>query len=111
MANTMSYRGYTARIDFESADNVFVGKLLGMNEPIVFHGASVEELRGDFEFAVDHYLAECEKMGQKPEKPASGKLLLRLPADLHAAIVIEAAGAGKSVNQWVSDALATAISN
>ncbi|MEP7157140.1 MAG: type II toxin-antitoxin system HicB family antitoxin [Betaproteobacteria bacterium] len=110
MANTMAYRGYTARIDYESGDEIFVGRLLGMNEPIVFHGASVEELRGDFEFAVDHYLAECEKMGQKPEKPASGKLLLRLPADTHAAIVIKAAGAGKSVNQWVSDTLAAAIS-
>ena len=109
MSNTMTYRGYSARIDFESSDGIFVGRLLGMNESIIFHGASVDELRGDFHFAVDHYLSECEKMGQKPEKPASGKLLLRLPADTHAALIIKAAGAGKSVNQFVSDMLAAAI--
>jgi predicted HicB family RNase H-like nuclease len=109
MRNIMKYHGYTARIDFESNDDLFVGRLLGMCEPIVFHGASVEELRGDFEFAVDHYLAECRRMGQKPEKPASGKLLLRLPAEVHAAAMVAAAARGKSLNQWVADALAEAV--
>ncbi len=80
MANTMKYRGYTARIDFEDEDNIFTGRLLGMAESIVFHGASVEELRADFEFAVDHYLQECARTGRKPEKPAAGRVLLRLPA-------------------------------
>jgi predicted HicB family RNase H-like nuclease len=102
----MKYRSYTARVDFESRDEVFVGRVLGMSVPIIFHGASVEELRGDFEFAVDHYLAQCERMGQPPEKPASGKLLLRLPADVHASAIIAAAANGKSLNQWVADALA-----
>ncbi len=106
----MKYRGYTARIDFDSGDEIFVGRLLGMSDPIIFHGASVEELRGDFEFAVDHYIAECEKMGQKPERPAPGKLLLRLPAEVHAAIVVTAAAEGKSVNQWVVDTLTGAVS-
>ncbi|MEO8103254.1 MAG: type II toxin-antitoxin system HicB family antitoxin [Betaproteobacteria bacterium] len=110
MRNIMKYRGYTARIDFESKDELFVGRLLGMSDPIVFHGASVEELRGDFEFAVDHYLAECKRMGQKPEKPASGKLLLRLPEEVHAAAIVAAAAAGKSLNQWVADALTEAVS-
>lgn len=105
MLNIMKYRSYTARIDFESKDEVFVGRLLGMSVPIAFHGASVEELRGDFEFAVDHYLAQCERMGQKPEKPASGKLLLRFPAEVHASAIIAAAAEGKSLNQWVTDAL------
>lgn len=106
----MRYRGYTARIDFESSDELFVGCLLGMSEPIVFHGASVEELRGDLEFAVDHYLAECARMGQKPERPASGRLLLRLPGEVHAAAIVAAAAAGKSLNQWVADTLAGAVS-
>lgn len=110
MLNIMKYRGYTARIDFESKDEIFVGRLLGMSEQIAFHGASVDELRGDFEFAVDHYLAECARMGQRPEKPASGKLLLRVPADVHAAAIIAAAAEGKSLNQWIADALAEAVS-
>jgi predicted HicB family RNase H-like nuclease len=110
MPNIMKYQGYTARIDFESKDDLFVGRLLGMSEPIVFHGASVEELRGDFEFAVKHYLAECARMGQKPEKPATGKLLLRLPRQVHAAAIVAATSEGKSLNQWVSDVLTDAVS-
>ena len=105
----MKYKGYTARIDFDSKDEIFCGRLLGMNEALVFHGASVEELRGDFEFAVDHYLAECERLGKTPEKPASGKMLLRLSPELHASAMVAAAASGKSVNQWVADTLTKAL--
>lgn len=111
MLNIMKYRGYAARIDFDSREELFVGHLLGLSETIAFHGASVDELRSDFEFAVDHYLAECARMGQKPEKPASGKLLLRLPADIHAAAIVVAATQGKSLNQWVADTLAATLSS
>jgi predicted HicB family RNase H-like nuclease len=104
----MKYRGYTARIDFEDQDNIFTGQLLGMSERIVFHGASVEELRADFEFAVDHYLQECMRSGKKPEKPAAGRVLLRLPPELHAAALVASAADGKSLNQWLVDAVARA---
>lgn len=103
MLNTMKYRGYIARIEFEPALSVFSGTALGMTEAISFHGASVDELRSDFEFAIDHYIAECGRTGIKPERPASGRLLLRLPPDTHAAAIVAAAAAGKSLNQWLSD--------
>lgn len=108
MKNVMKYRGYSARIDFDADDNIFVGRLLGMTETIEFHGAGVDELRADFEFAVDHYLAECERAGEKPEKPASGKLLLRLTPEVHAAAIVAAASKGISLNQWLADVVARA---
>ena len=109
MLNVMKYRGYVARIDYESDSEIFVGRLLGMAEPIVFHGGSVEELLADFHFAVDHYLAECQRMGRKPERPASGKLLLRLPPDIHASAIVAAAAAGISMNQWLAQAIESAV--
>lgn len=111
MRNSIKYRGYTARIDYDAADRIFVGRVLGMSEQLVFHGASVDELHDDFEFAVNHYLSECEKEGLSPEKPASGKLLLRLSPEVHAAASIAAAGAGKSLNQWVGDAVEKAAAD
>ena len=105
MQHSIGHRGYTARIDYDAANRIFVGRVLGMSEQLVFHGASVDELHADFEFAVDHYLSECAKEGRSPEKPASGKLLLRLPPELHAAASVAAESAGKSLNQWVVDAL------
>lgn len=105
MQHSIRHRGYAARIDYDAANRIFVGRVLGMSEQLVFHGASVDELHADFEFAVDHYLSECAKEGRSPEKPASGKLLLRLPPELHAAASVAAESAGKSLNQWVVDAL------
>ena len=107
MLNAMKYRGYAARIDFDPQIDVFSGRVLGLSEPITFHGASVDELRADFEFAVDHYIAECERAGQKPERPASGKLLLRLAPDVHSAATVAAAAEGKSLNQWLADVIAS----
>ncbi len=103
--NTLNYRGYLARIDLDAEASVFVGRLLGMSERIEFHGASIDELKADFEFAVDHYLAECERTGKAPEKPASGRLLLRLPAEMHAAAGVAAAAQGVSLNQWLVGAI------
>ena len=111
MHNSIKYRGYTARIVYDSRDRIFVGRVLGMSEQLVFHGASVDELQGDFEFAVNHYLSECEKEGRRPEKPASGRLLLRLPAEVHAAASVAAAGEGKSLNQWVVDMVTKATAD
>ncbi len=104
----MKYRGYTARIDYDSTENLFAGEIVGLSEKLTFHGAGVDELRADFEFAVDHYLASCAAMGVVPEKQASGKLLIRIPPEIHAAATIAAAAQGQSLNQWIMDALASA---
>ncbi|MEO8386741.1 MAG: type II toxin-antitoxin system HicB family antitoxin, partial [Betaproteobacteria bacterium] len=106
--NSIKYRGYSARIDYDAADRIFVGRVLGMSEQLVFHGAGVDELHADFEFAVDHYLEECKKEARSPERPASGKLLLRLPPDVHAAATVAAASSGKSLNQWVVEVVTKA---
>jgi predicted HicB family RNase H-like nuclease len=103
--NAMKYRGYTARIDFDGRDYIFVGQVVGMSEKLSFLGASVEELRADFEFAVDHYLAACAAAGIAPKRQASGKLLLRMPPEIHAAAVAEAASKGVSLNEWIVDVL------
>ena len=88
--NAMNYNGYTAKIDFDDRDNIFVGRLLGMRAMISFHGETVVELRQAFEAAVDEFLNDCKQQGVKPEKPASGKLILRVPPEAHGAALIAA---------------------
>lgn len=105
MNNTMTYSGYTARIEYDPRDNIFVGRVLGIIDSISFHGETVAELTTDFHQAVDHYLADCKATGRQPEKPASGKLMLRIPPEVHAAAAIAAQASGKSLNQWASEAL------
>lgn len=107
--NTMSYQGYTARVEYDERDNIFVGRLLGIRSIISFHGETVAELRAEFEHAVEDYLAECKAEGIPPEKPASGKLLLRVPPEIHGRALVAAQAAGKSLNQWATEVLAQAV--
>jgi predicted HicB family RNase H-like nuclease len=106
--NTMNHKGYSARIEFDERDDIFVGRVLGLRAMISFHGETVAELRGAFEAAVDDFLADCKQQGITPEKPASGKLMLRVPSEVHGAALVAAQASGKSLNQWASEALQSA---
>ena len=106
--NTMTYKGYTARIEFDDRNEVFVGHLLGIRDVVGFHADNVPELRSAFEESVDDYLETCAKIGKSPEKPASGKLMLRIPPEVHGAALVAAQAAGTSLNQWAAKVLAEA---
>jgi predicted HicB family RNase H-like nuclease len=54
--NTMSYKNYTARIEFDGRDNIFVGRVLVLDSIVSFHGESVTELRQALEAAIDDFL-------------------------------------------------------
>lgn len=56
--NTISYRGYTARIDFDARDDILVGRVLDISDVISFHADTVKDLHREFEKAVDDFLAE-----------------------------------------------------
>jgi predicted HicB family RNase H-like nuclease len=46
-----------------------------------------------------HPSADTMAQGIAPEKPASGKLMLRVPPGTHGAALVAAQAAGKSLNQ------------
>lgn len=107
--NTMSHKGYTARIEYDERDNLFVGRILGIRSIISFHGETVKQLRTEFERAVKDYLSDCAEQGITPEKPASGKLLLRVPPEVHGRALVAAQASGKSLNQWATEVLRHAV--
>lgn len=101
----MTHKGYTARITFDERDNIFVGRILGIADIVGFHAETVSDLRAAFEEAVGDYVEACAKLGKTAEKPASGKLMLRIPPDVHGAALLAAQAAGVSLNQWAAKAL------
>ena len=107
--NTMSHKGYTARVEYDERDNILVGRLLGIRSIISFHAETVSDLRLELEKAVEDYLADCKTDGVKPEKPASGKLLLRVPPEVHGKALVAAQASGKSLNQWATEVLQSAV--
>lgn len=107
--NTMNFQGYTARVEYDERDDIFVGRVLGLRSIISFHGKTVTELRREFASAVKDYLADCNEQGISPEKPASGKLLIRVPPEIHSRALVKAQSLGKSLNQWATEALERAV--
>lgn len=103
--NTMAYQGYAAKIEYSDEDRCLIGHVAGIRDVIGFHADNVADLRKAFEEAVDDYLDYCAQRGRAPLRPASGKISLRIPPEIHSAINIAAEVSGKSVNQWISDAL------
>jgi len=106
--STMTFKGYAAKIEYSDEDACFIGHIAGIKDVIGFHAETVKELRTAFEEAVDDYLTTCEKLGRAPQKPYSGKLMLRVPPEIHARAAMMAQAHGLSINQWASDVLAHA---
>jgi len=101
----LEYRGYRGHAEFDDEVGVFHGEVLDTRDVITFQGTSVEELEVAFRESLDDYLDFCRERNEEPDRPFSGRLMLRLPPRLHRRIHVEAKRAGQSINQWIADRL------
>ena len=104
----LNYKGYTGHIEFDDEAGLFHGEVLDSKDVVTFQGRSVDEIVQAFRDSVDDYLDFCAERGEKPDKPFSGKFVLRMNPELHHAIHLKAVKAGKSLNKWVNDTLQSA---
>jgi predicted HicB family RNase H-like nuclease len=107
--NEMTYKGYAAKIEYRAEDGCLVGHILGIKDIVGFHGDSVPEIRKAFEESVDDYLACCAEIGKEPQKPFSGKIMLRVPPEIHAKLATQSQISGKSINRLVVEALNSSV--
>ena len=103
--NTMTYKGYLGSVAYSEKDNVFFGKIEGINGLVNFEGESVKELTEAFHEAVDDYLAYCKDQGIEPEKSYTGILNVRLKPAVHRQIAMLAKQAGMTINSYIKEAL------
>ena len=104
----MEYKGYVGRVEFDDEAEIFHGEVVNLRDVITFQGRSVDELRQAFADSVEDYLAWCAERGKSPEKPFSGKFVVRLDPEVHRSISAAAREQGKSLNAWVAERLASA---
>jgi len=102
---TLIYKGYQGSVEADFEDGVLHGQLLFVNDLISYEGATVPEIKAEFESAVDDYLATCARLGKSPNKPFSGVFNVRTGADLHRAAALKASSEGKSLNNLVVSAI------
>ena len=101
----MSYKGYTGHVEFDDEAGIFHGEVLDLRDVITFQGTSVDELEQAFKNSVDDYLEFCRERQEEPDKPFSGRLMLRLPPELHRKVYTSSKREGKSLNQWIAERL------
>ena len=109
MSNVLTHRGYGARVEFDAEDGIFFGRVAGIADGVGFHADTVAELIAAFREAVDDYIETCARIGKAPDKPYSGKLMLRIDPVLHARLAAAAKLSGRSLNQLGEDALRRSV--
>jgi predicted HicB family RNase H-like nuclease len=105
----MEYKGYSAKVVFDEDANVFHGEVINLRDVVTFEGETVDELRQAFQDSVDDYLEFCAERGEEPEKPYSGKFVVRVEPELHMRLAIEARKRGVSINALVGESLSKTI--
>ena len=103
--NTLKYKGFIGSVAFSEKDNLFFGKIEGIDGLVNFEGESVNELAGAFHEAVDDYLAFCEAEGIAPHKSYTGTLNVRLTPEIHSRMAFLAKQAGMSINSFIRTAV------
>jgi predicted HicB family RNase H-like nuclease len=101
----LKYKGYTGHVEFDDESGVLHGEVLDLRDVITFQGKSTEEIEQAFRDSIDDYLEFCQERGEEPDKPLSGRLMVRLPPYLHRRVYVTARREGKSLNQWITEKL------
>lgn len=111
MKNAMEYKGYFGTVEYSETDNILFGKVIGIESLISYEGRSVDELRSDFESAVDDYLKLCAEKGIEPDKTYKGSFNVRISPALHRSLALYSASHNQSLNTSVEAAIQYYISS
>ena len=103
--NTLKYKDFIGSVNFSEEDEVFYGKIEGINALVTFEGNSVVTLKKAFKEAVSDYLEFCKSKGIKPHKTYTGILNVRLTPDIHRLAAIEAVRTGSTLNGFIKKAV------
>lgn len=110
MNDILEYKNYYAEVHFSAEDEVFFGKVLGINDLVSFEGSTVKELKKEFQEAVEDYIATCKELGKEPEKTYKGSFNIRIPSELHRLAARQAILNKLTLNDFVRKAIDAFVS-
>ncbi len=105
MKDILQYKEFIGSVHFDSDDEIFYGKIEGVNDLITFEGKSVSEIKESFEEAVEDYIAICNTTGKHIHKSFRGNFNVRITPDLHKEAATKSQILGISLNKFVQKAL------
>lgn len=108
----LKYKGYTGSVEYSDEDKCLFGKVQGLHGTLIsYEGTTIEGITEDFQGAIDDYLVSCEERGIAPAKPYSGKLVLRMPSELHGRVAAAASAAGTTINDFINNAVSNEVAH
>lgn len=105
----MKYKGYYGVVQYDDEAKIFHGEVINTRTVITFQGTTVDEIETAFQGSVDDYIDWCKERNKEPEKPFSGKFVLRLSPDLHRELNIKAKTSDTSLNSFIVQTLEKAV--
>ena len=105
----MEYKGYVGEVEFDDEAKMLHGEVIGIRDVVTFEGESVAEIERAFRDSVDDYLDFCRQRGEDPDRPCSGKFVVRVSPELHRRLSMQASAERKSLNTVVEQCLARQV--
>jgi len=105
MTDRIKYKEFIGSVHFSAEDEVFYGKIEGINDLITFEATTVTKLKSAFKDAVNDYVQLCQEAGKEIFKSFKGSFNVRVNPDLHSKAFEKALLEGKSLNQYVKEAI------
>lgn len=109
MNDIIQHKGYYAEVHFSAEDEIFFGKIIGINDLVNFEADTVKGLKKEFTNAVSDYLSTCQELGKVPNKTYKGSFNVRIPSTLHKEVATFAALRKVTLNEYVRYALDNTI--
>lgn len=109
MKNVLDFPGgYCAVIAYDPELEMFRGEFIDLNGGADFYAKDLEGLKREGALSLQIFLEECTARNVAPRK-AKEKFTLRLDQDTYRQASIAAATRGKSLNQFIAEAVREAV--
>lgn len=105
MKDVLQYKDFLGSVHFAAEDEVFYGKIEGIDDLISFEGDTVADLKKSFQEVVDDYCALCAETGREIEKSYKGSFNIRISPEIHRKAKLLAVMRGISLNQLIQQAV------
>ena len=111
MKDVIKYKEYLGSVHYSAEDEVFYGKVEGVEDLISFEGKTVDELKEAFIDAVEDYHELCISTGRSEEKSYKGSFNVRIAPELHREAARKSIELGISLNQLIEKAIKEMVAN
>ncbi|MEA4923115.1 MAG: toxin-antitoxin system HicB family antitoxin [Eubacteriaceae bacterium] len=97
--NLLEYKKYYGTVEYSAEDDCLTGKIVNVDDLVMYSGDSLDELKKAFQEMVDGEIADQKK------KEYKGSLNIRLKTGQHEELALYAAGHHTSINSVIREAV------